>query len=717
MRTAMKTITWNPKSYQINGRSQFLISGEFHYFRVPKADWPRRLQLFKDAGGNCVATYIPWILHEPVEGDIRFGDIPERDLEGFLALCREMDIFTICRPGPYQYSELKYDGLPGWLCENYPELGALDIHGKPFRKASVSYLHPVFLAKAKRWFDAVCPIIARYSLSRGGPVAFVQFDNELAGVHVWFGGGWDYHPETMGFGTENGRYPNFLRAKYENIGQLNQCYGTNYEEFKDVRPFSGSSPDKPEEYRRVKDYQDFYFATIAEYSALLAGWMRNSGIDCDLVHNSANPNMNPYFLETAARLKPNFILGSDHYYNLDLDWESNNPTPKYAVKVFYSNEMLRLMDYPATVFELPGGSCSDWPPVTPEDVKCCYLLNVALGMKGLNYYIFTGGPNPLNTGANGDSYDYGAGVGADGAIRPLYLTQKEFGAFLQKNSWLAEAEKVSDLNIGLDWEHSRSRSFNSSQSPAQFSNADAWTFLQKGLMITAFCSSYSPSLLDLRDDSLVQTVDKPLIIATSDCMAASIQKRLIDFVKNGGKLLLVPAIPNQDENLNPCTILRDFLGATVEPCLETFSRVNAGPVQNVPANVRLFMCQKLPEGAESLAVEETSGAIISWRKRFPGGGMVIWLGLCWKYTRYEHSRLFKYLLGEMQWDSPVVDCDNPNVWTSLRSDGKRSMLFMMNLFSAPMGAGVKVKASDGEYRDLGRFELRPMEVRTVDVKL
>lgn len=711
----MKTITWDPISYKINGSPQFLISGEFHYFRVPKDDWRKRLELFKEAGGNCVATYIPWILHEPGEGDIRFGDIPERDLEGFLTLCREMEIAVICRPGPYQYSELKYDGLPGWLCENYPEIGARDIHGKVFRKASVSYLHPVFLEKAKLWFDAVCPIIARHMVSRGGAVTFVQFDNELAGVHVWFSGGWDYHPETMGFGLENGRYPRFLQAKYQKIENLNRAYGTHFQAFRDAKPFAGIGPSRPEEYRRMKDYQDFYLDILAEYSALLAKWMRNSGIDCDLIHNSANPNMNPYFRETLARLKPGFILGSDHYYNLNLDWESNNPSPKYAVKIFYSNEMLRLMGFPATVLELPGGSCSDWPPITPEDLKCCYLLNVALGMKGFNYYIFTGGPNPQNTGNNGASYDYGAAIGADGSIRPLYHIQKDFHGFLQAEAWLTEAERMNDLNIGLDWEHSRSRSI-ANQSFCRFGNAEAWSFLQKGLLVTAFCSSYSPNLLDLQDDCLINNIEKPLIVAASDSMAPSIQNRLIKFVENGGQLLLAPVIPTLDEDLNPCTILQDFLdGATAVPCPSAFSSINAGPVQNVPSNVKLFMSEKRPEGSETLAVDETSGSVISWRKTFPGGGAMIWLGLCWKYTKYEHSDLFKYLLCKLNCWSPLVRCDNPNIWTSLRSDGKQSMLFIMNLFSAPMRAGIQVKQVDGSYVDLGVFELSPMEVKTVGV--
>ena len=130
----METLNWNKKSFMINGKPGFLISGEFHYFRVPKEAWRTRLQLLKGAGMNCVATLVPWVIHEPVEGSFVFGDVPERDLEGFLKLCNEMQLYVLCRPGPYQYSEMYHGGLPGWLSENYPELGAIiDRLSKTFR--------------------------------------------------------------------------------------------------------------------------------------------------------------------------------------------------------------------------------------------------------------------------------------------------------------------------------------------------------------------------------------------------------------------------------------------------------------------------------------------------------------------------------------------------------------------------------------------------------
>ena len=712
--SSMPSLTWSANGYRVNGKPAFAVSGEFHYFRVPQADWRRRLELFKKAGGNAVATYIPWLLHEPTEGDIRFGDKPERDLEAFLRLCREMKLFVIARPGPYQYSELKYDGLPGWLCDGYPEILARDVHGKSFRPSSVSYHHPLFLEKARRWYEVVCPILAKYTLKQGGAIAFVQFDNELMGIHEWFSG-WDYHPESMGFGRADGRYPQFLQAKYAEIAKLNAAYGTGFAAFADVRPFAASAPATLTELRRVKDYQDFYFAAIAELAETYVRWFRELGIDCDICHNSANPYMNGYFRETVAKLGPGFLLGSDHYYNLDMDWDQNNPTPKYATKVFYSCEQLRFLGMPPTAYELPGGSASDWPPVTPEDLACCYLTNVAFGMKGSNYYIFTGGPNPDGIGAFGDVYDFQASISATGEIRPTYRTEADFGRFLKKHAWLAAAERVADFHLGLDWNHCRGKYF--PHCPEyEFTNHDAWTFFRKGMMITGLCASRAPNLVDLYSDDLLATTATPLLVATSVCMRADVQQRLIRFVQAGGRLLLAPVIPDRDEDFQPCTILRDFLGASKEkPWTPASPQLSVGPVRNVLVNGGLWHCDRLPAEATTIAIEDRSGTTCGWRRNVAGGGAVYWLGLRWKHGKDEHAAMLRHLLDLMGAAQPVVQCDNPNVWTSLRSDGQQSMLFVMNLFSAPMTATIQVPRAGQLPFAAGTFRLKPMAVKCVEV--
>ena len=103
-------VTFDRTGFNIDGRDDFFVSGEFHYFRVPHDDWRRRMRMFKESGGTALATYIPWLIHEPEEGSILFGDRPERDLAGFLKMAAEEGLKVIVRPGPYQYSELVHRG-------------------------------------------------------------------------------------------------------------------------------------------------------------------------------------------------------------------------------------------------------------------------------------------------------------------------------------------------------------------------------------------------------------------------------------------------------------------------------------------------------------------------------------------------------------------------------------------------------------------------------
>ncbi len=709
-------VSFNHRSYLIDGQPIYLHSGEFHYFRVPKSDWRRRMELFKQAGGNCIATYVPWLLHEPQEGKFVFGgEEGVTDLEGYLAVAREVGLYVIARPGPYQYSELIYDGLPRWLVENYPEIRAHNYEGKAFRTSSVSYLHPLFIAKVRTWFAQVCPILARHTVAQGGPIAFVQLDNEMTGIHVWFGG-LDYNAETMGFGRTDGRYTRFLRTRYGDVGAVNESYKTGFASLEAVRPPSPSGPPASAEIRRRKDYWDFYLSTIAEYAQTLAGMIREHGIDVPLVHNSASPEMNADFLETVAALGPSFLLGSDHYYNLDQNWPQNNPTPQYALRVFYSLEMLRLMGFPSTVFELPGGSASDWPPATPEDLKACYWANLALGMKGSNYYIFTGGPNPPGAGVTTDLYDYGAAIGARGEVRPLYSVQKDFGLFLKERPWLVESEREHDCRLALDFEYARSDRYWPERGEFLVSNTDARDFFRRGALTTAFCASLSPILSDLRADDWTRDLKTPLVVVSSASMAASYQRKLVAFLQAGGRVLIAPVLPTLDENLNPCSVLKDFLGSpSISKCRQEYVRVTVAGVVNILNNGEVFFTEQAPPGAEIVGRDELTGSVIAWSRKTDTGGEAVFLGFRWLEAMREHERMLKALLERLGLNQKV-ECSNPNVWTSLRTHGPKSALFILNLLSAPMEARIRCRpGSQKAWLDTGTHNLPPMTVKYIEV--
>jgi len=669
-------IAFDHRSYYIAGKPAFLYSGEFHYFRVPREDWKRRMKLLRQAGGNCIATYIPWLIHEPEEGRFAFGE-GQLDLEGFLRAAAEAGLYVIARPGPYQYSELIYAGLPRWLCEGYPQLLAKKLDGSTLYPFSVSYVHPLFLEKTRLWFDQVAPRIAEYTVSRGGPVAFTQIDNELIGIHTWYGS-LDYNPEAMGFGDPQGRYPRFLRARYGSIDRLNASYGTDYDDFTDARPVAPGTGRIAA--RRARDYFDFECATTADYGAILADMLRE-------------------------RVGADFILGSDHYYMLGQDWGQNNPTPQYAVRVFESLEMLRLLGCPPTIYEMPGGSLSDWPPVTPRDAKACYLANVALGMKGCNFYIFTGGPNLPGTGSTADVYDYGAAIGPFGEVRPLYQAQKQVGLFLKRNFWLAAAERVADCRFALDMRQHRSDAWWVAVPEVAFTPPAAADFLRKGPLTTAFCAGLSPVLINLDAEDWLADTALPLVVPCSSVMAKEKQERLVRFLQAGGRALFTPVLPQFDEDLQPCTILLDYFGTPTmhRNTLGQDVRLTIAGVENVYSNGDLFFYGNLPAGAEIIGIDEFTDRPVAWRQ-----GNAVVLGLRWSHAMREHERMLTVLLGRLGLRQCVTG-SNPNVWASLWTDGAKSALFLLNLLSAPQETTVQV---DGV--DRGAHRLAAMTVKVVE---
>lgn len=671
------------------------------------------MKLFKEAGGNCIATYVPWLIHETVEGEIVFGE-GQLDLAAFLDAALEEELYVIARPGPYQYSELKYDGLPGWLCENYPELAARDVDGNPFRTSSVSYLHPLFLEKAERWLKAACAVIAPRTVAKGGPVAFVQIDNELTGVHTWFAGP-DWHPVSMGLGEPGGRFPCFLRDKYGTVDVLNKRWGESLGSFEEAKPIRVGPSSDAGTIRRMKDCWDFYLGTVAEYAKILMDILLASGIDTPIIHNSANPNNNAYFLEMVEMLGENFLLGSDHYYTLGQDWDQNNPTPQYAVNIFYSHETLRLMGYPPTIMELPGGSSSDWPPLTARDLRACYLTNVAFGMKGSNYYIYTGGPNLPGTGTTSDIYDYGAPVGPFGEIRPTYEAIKEFGLFMKARPWLAESHREYDCRFALDFEYLRASNYWQDNKLFELSPSVAWDFFRKGALTTALCASLSPVLCDLRNDDWLEDIATPVYVIAASTMARDKQERIVRFLKRGGKVLLGPVIPAYDENLEPCCVLSKFLGApAVEKSGAQFVRVTVGEIANIHNNGDVFY-SALPANAVQIGTDEVCNRTVAWTVKTEGDGEVLFLGFRWSHSNREQEQMLVYLMEKLNLERRVY-CSNPNVWTSLRTVGRKSMLFIMNLLTASMETKVQCRPEwSGDLIDKGKHELEGMSVKTIEL--
>lgn len=710
-----KKLSWNQKGFFLNGEPAYVMSGEFHYFRVPQEDWISRMRLFREAGGNMLATYVPWLIHEPEEGRFVFGDCPNRDLEAFLKTAAQEGLTVLLRPGPYQYSELIYGGLPSWLVSRYPEILAMDETGSPITPPDrvstpgVSYLHPLFLQKARKYYQAFCDVIRPYLASSGGPVVLVQADNECSGVHLW-NGSFDCNPETIGLGRENGRWASWLRNRYGSVDEMNRVWKEKYEKFSEVPPVGKRTAGL--NMLRARDYSDFYCSLIAEYLRTLASWLKEEGIDTPVCHNSPNPGTNSLFLETADAMGEDFLLGSDHYYALDSTWDQNNPTPQYAANVLYSMEMLYAMKKPPMIMELPAGSLSDIPPMLPNDMLACYMTNAALGMKGSNYYIYTGGPNFPGTGTTGDIYDYHAPVGAFGEVRESYQSIKAFGEFMQNHAWLQNTMRTARVQLGFAWEDTRLRDYQPEpEEKSALSGRQAWRLTSFDMLMAMMSGCMPPTLVPISGE-LDQRM--PLAVICPDRMSHENQQRLADYVDSGGKLLIMPAPPAKDQYGRRDTTLADALG------ISNAAKVQMkGAYARIPGFGRVYdildaFTAVIPDHAEPLSFNAETETVTG--ARWPvGRGEALWLGFTFHYGHFVQAAMMEYLTGLLG-AKPAAESSNRNVWTAYWTDGIHKLLYVMNLFASPQKTEIALH-DEGRIVNLGEINLAAMEVKTIEKEI
>lgn len=174
------------KQILIDGKPQIIMCGEIHYYRLERHEWQDRLDKLKEAGCNAVASYVPWICHEPRDGeiDLKGKSRPELDLEGFIDLCEENDLYFFVRPGPFIMAEMKNEGIPHWVMEKHPEIVPVTWDGNPITTKTLDYMAPGFLKETREWYEAVMKIVAPRTYVNGGNIIGLQLDNEI-GMLSW----------------------------------------------------------------------------------------------------------------------------------------------------------------------------------------------------------------------------------------------------------------------------------------------------------------------------------------------------------------------------------------------------------------------------------------------------------------------------------------------------------------------------------------------------
>jgi beta-galactosidase len=148
-----------------NGQPWFPVMGEYHFSRDDAARWETELRKIQAGGIDVLATYIFWILHEEVEGNVRWDG--NRDLRRFLQIAHEVGLTVVIRIGPWAHGEARNGGFPDWVQARAIELRTND---------------PEYLALVRHWYTEVerqLRGLFHTAANPDGPIIAVQVDNEL----------------------------------------------------------------------------------------------------------------------------------------------------------------------------------------------------------------------------------------------------------------------------------------------------------------------------------------------------------------------------------------------------------------------------------------------------------------------------------------------------------------------------------------------------------
>lgn len=158
-----KFVDFDNISYKIDGKRVFIIAGAFHFYRIHPDEWDFRLKLAKINGLNTIQTYLFWHEHEIDDGVFDFKTL-WRNLELFIKKVKEHGFYLILRIGPYSNSERDAGGYPKYLCKKNVKLRVYDEE---------------YLKLVLRYYDKVIDIIKDYTISKGGPIVAIQYENEV----------------------------------------------------------------------------------------------------------------------------------------------------------------------------------------------------------------------------------------------------------------------------------------------------------------------------------------------------------------------------------------------------------------------------------------------------------------------------------------------------------------------------------------------------------
>ena len=573
--------------FKINGEETFVWGGEFHYFRVPKTEWYDRLKKIKESGFNLVSTYIPWIWHEYKRGEIDlYGkSCAERDLKAFLDTVKDIGLWLLVRPGPYVMSELVNSGIPEWLINEHPEIRAVkeDGHFHP-SMGLVSYLHETYLNYVKGWYKKVFTLLKDYEHEVGGPIIMIQYDNEV-GMYHWVSTQGDYSDVTLA------HFKTYLLNQYGK-----ECFDESLENYKTfdayMKAYRKNEVNKEASFVISQNYKLFfrqYIRTYLEKLIEIASKYGAKSMPVVNVHGFSSVdygkrgNLYPIGLSQlyeTAKIK-DVIIAGDYYVG--------NIVSENFFDVVLANAFTRAIQpkgQPLFSAEFQGGFQNGVPRLQPTTHDLKTRLTISNGMNAINYYMFVGGENYEEIGLISRRHDWQSAIGTDGTLRRHYHIIKHIVKVSQAyGKAFVKATLNAQTTLAFDADYYMTEFKNDyNRGQANTLQHMRQTYLYNGIGKSLVMNNISFDAVDLIGDE-VDVKNHPTLIAFStEWMREDAQQKLVNYIKQGGKLFLFPELPTKDLLDRPCTILKDYIGVQIKEKLYG-KRVNINGHDSVNCHV------------------------------------------------------------------------------------------------------------------------------------
>lgn len=473
-----------------------LLSGEVHYWRLDPNSWRAALERVREMGIKTVATYACWDYHQIAPGQYDFtGETdPRRNMVGFLELLTEMDFWIIFRPGPYIYSEWSNNGVPD-------------------EAAKYHRLDPRFHELAEHYMAEVTECAKPFLASTGGKIILWQADNEIDP--------WPHlYTEAIGLGRTPGVFHDYLRKRYAgDITALNAAWSTNYADFDQARAVSEMFREDPVLLARYIDYRTFLHWYVNKVAAWAVGVYRNLGVEVPVILNAYSGVGTQVWAELE---KIADLVGSDIY-----------PSNEHLYRTGEQRHILEAVRYSRTFSKVPyvaefeAGIWHDWlgdvGTLTPNHYRLICLSVLQAGAAGWNWYMLV----------NRDNW-YQSPINEWGLTRPPL-----FEAFWQITALFdavdpTTLEKVTQAAVTFD--------------PIQRST----TRPGQELLQSLHDADIDYEFFDLTN----AMTDKPVAFyAGGAWLSRDSQRRLQEYVEDGGHLICVGAFPKLDEHMRPLNLL------------------------------------------------------------------------------------------------------------------------------------------------------------------